>query len=220
MSSPMGSSPACGVSVLPDDFFTSAEVEPVGRWFLSHWDRLHAHRGMSSSGAGAGSDEEDGADSASSSSEEEEEDVEFEDDLEYLRSLDPKECKEQDHYRVLGIPRLRIRATEEQIRKAYRFKVLRHHPDKRRAAGEDIREDDDYFTCITRAFETLGAPAKRRSYDSVDPEFDDDLPELKKGVSEAEFLAAYGPAFERNARWSVKKHVPKLGDERYKKNTV
>ena len=32
----------------------------------------------------------------------------------------------------------------------FRYKVLRHHPDKRRALGEDIREDDDYFTCITK----------------------------------------------------------------------
>jgi DnaJ family protein C protein 2 len=39
-----------------------------------------------------------------------------------------------------------------------RFKVLRHHPDKRRGAGEDIREDDDYFTCITKAFEQVSNP--------------------------------------------------------------
>ncbi len=38
-----------------------------------------------------------------------------------------------------------------------RFKVLRHHPDKRRGAGEDIREDDDYFTCITKAFEQVSS---------------------------------------------------------------
>ena len=44
----------------------------------------------------------------------------------------------------------RWRASDDQIKKAYRFKVLRHHPDKRRAAGEEIREDDDYFTCITK----------------------------------------------------------------------
>lgn len=54
--------------------------------------------------------------------------------------------------------------------------VLRHHPDKRRGAGEEIRDDDDYFTCITKAYEILGDPLKRRSYDSVDPEFDDDVP--------------------------------------------
>ena len=28
--------------------------------------------------------------------------------------------------------------------------VLKHHPDKRKAAGEPIKEgDNDYFTCIT-----------------------------------------------------------------------
>ena len=54
--------------------------------------------------------------------------------------------------------------------------VLRHHPDKRRGAGEEIRDDDDYFTCITKAYEILGDPVKRRSWDSVDPEFDDDIP--------------------------------------------
>jgi DnaJ family protein C protein 2 len=43
-----------------------------------------------------------------------------------------------------------------------RFKVLKHHPDKRRAAGEEIREGDDYFTNITKAFEILGNPVKRR----------------------------------------------------------
>ena len=39
---------------------------------------------------------------------------------------------------------------------------MRHHPDKRRGAGEEIRDDDDYFTCITKAFEQLGTPLKRR----------------------------------------------------------
>lgn len=29
--------------------------------------------------------------------------------------------------------------------------VLKHHPDKRKAAGEQIDEgDNDYFTCITK----------------------------------------------------------------------
>ena len=57
-----------------------------------------------------------------------------------------------------------------------RMMVLRHHPDKRRAAGEEVRDDDDYFTCITKAYEILGDPIKRRSWDSVDPEFDDEVP--------------------------------------------
>lgn len=42
----------------------------------------------------------------------------FEDDILYLRSLDPKEWKEQDHYAVLGIKDLRHRATEDVIKRA------------------------------------------------------------------------------------------------------
>lgn len=49
----------------------------------------------------------------------------------------------------------RIDATEDDIRRAYRKIVLKHHPDKRKALGEEIKTDDDYFTCITRAYETL-----------------------------------------------------------------
>lgn len=47
-------------------------------------------------------------------------------------------------------------ATDDDIRRAYRKIVLKHHPDKRKAQGEEIRQDDDYFTCITKAYETLG----------------------------------------------------------------
>lgn len=45
----------------------------------------------------------------------------FEDDILYLRSLDPKEWKEQDHYAVLGIKDLRYRATEDVIKRACKF---------------------------------------------------------------------------------------------------
>ena len=67
-----------------------------------------------------------------SDSSEDEEDVgddedEFEDDIEFLRSLDPKECKDQDHYRVLGLAKLRIGATDDQIKRAHRYKVNRRN---------------------------------------------------------------------------------------------
>ena len=58
--------------------------------------------------------------SDSESEESEEEDNSFEDNIIYLRSLDPKETKDQDHYKVLGISKLRYKATDEQIKKAYR----------------------------------------------------------------------------------------------------
>ena len=58
--------------------------------------------------------------SDSASDESEEEDDTFEDDIIFLRSLDPKEAKDQDHYKVLGMSKMRYKATDEQIKKAYR----------------------------------------------------------------------------------------------------
>ncbi|KAJ6633152.1 DnaJ like subfamily C member 2, partial [Pseudolycoriella hygida] len=130
----------------------------------------------------------------------------FEIDVEYLRTLDPKEWKDQDHYHVLGLKKLRFNATEDDIRRAYRKIVLKHHPDKRKAQGEEIRQDDDYFTCITKAYETLGNPIKRRSYDSIDPEFDDSLP--SSSDIEKRFYETFSEFFTANARWSEKKNVP------------
>lgn len=141
-----------------------------------------------------------------------EEEVEYEDDVEYLRSLDPKEWKKQDHYKVLGIKNLRYEVSDAIVKTAYRKMVLKHHPDKRKALGEEIRSDDDYFTCITMAYETLGNPVKKRSYDSVDPYFDDNIPsasEIKK-----DFFKVCGYYFDLNSRWSESnKKVPKLGKQ-------
>lgn len=153
-----------------------------------------------------------------SESNEKAEEVTFDDDVEYLRSLDPKDWKNQDHYAVLGMKNLRYKATDDDIKRAYRQKVLKHHPDKRKAQGEEIRSDDDYFTCITKAYEILGTPVKRRSYDSVDPTADDNIPtqaEVKK-----DFYKAFTKIFEMNARWSEKKHVPLLGDDQSSREQV
>lgn len=198
----MVSSPEVTQGILPVGFLVEREVEPVGRWFLNQWDRLHSNRTISHGVLSESSDSEDDT---------EDDDALFEDDLEYLRSLDPKETQEQDHYRVLGLAKLRILATDDQIKKAHRHKVLRHHPDKRKAAGEEIKEDDDYFSCITKAFEVLGNPVTRRSFDSVDPTFDDSVPDTMKKDKE-NFIEVFGPVFERNKRWAVKTPVPLLGD--------
>lgn len=43
------------------------------------------------------------------------------------------------------------------------------------------------------------SPASRRSYDSVDPTFDNDIPGDK--VTAEKFISTFAPVFERNARW-------------------
>ncbi|CAH4032486.1 unnamed protein product [Pieris brassicae] len=147
-----------------------------------------------------------------STSKDKTEEVVFEDNVEYLRSLDPKEWKKQDHYAVLGMKDLRFKASDDDIKRAYRQKVLKHHPDKRKAQGEEVRSDDDYFTCITKAYEILGTPKNRRSFDSVDPTFDDTVP-TASDVKRDGFIKTFSMYFEINARWSEKKNVPLLGDE-------
>jgi len=191
-------------------FIKAVEVEPVGRWFLSHWERLETGRGLSEAAAAQDSESES----------ESEEEPDFEDDLEYLRSLDPKETQDQDHYKVLGLSVLRYKATDNHIKKAYRFKVLRHHPDKRKALGEEIREGDDYFTCITKAFDVLGVPHKRKAYDSVDPTIDDEVPAEFSKTTKKDFYETFGPVFERNGRWSTKKPVAKLGADDLPRDTL
>ena len=59
-----------------------------------------------------------------------------------------------DYYEILGVSK---DATNEQIKKAYRKKALEHHPDR---GG-----DQDEFKKVNEAYQTLGDPQKRSSYD-------------------------------------------------------
>lgn len=129
-----------------------------------------------------------------------------------LLELDPKEWKNQDHYAVLGLSKLRYKATEEQIRVAHRRKVLKHHPDKKANTGDS--NNDAFFKCIQKALEILTHPEKRRQFDSVDPfyvDLEDEVPgpgDLKK---DADFFRLFTPIFEREARFSRVTPVPQLG---------
>nr|XP_057922149.1 dnaJ homolog subfamily C member 2 [Doryrhamphus excisus] len=175
-------------------------VEPVGRWFEAYVKRQN--RNASTSFQELEEEEE---------SSEESDDEEFQlEEHPMLRTLDPKDWKNQDHYAVLGLPHLRYKATQKQIKAAHKAIVLKHHPDKRKAAGEQILEgDNDYFTCITKAIEVLSDPVKRRAFDSVDPTFDNSVPSKSEGKEN--FFQVFASVFERNSRWSTKKHVPRLG---------
>uniref|UniRef100_A0A1Y9H335 Uncharacterized protein n=1 Tax=Anopheles dirus TaxID=7168 RepID=A0A1Y9H335_9DIPT len=133
-------------------------------------------------------------------------------DIDYLKSLDPKDWKNQDHYAVLGLKRMRFEATDEDIKRAYRKIVLKHHPDKRKALGENVKQDDDYFHCITMAYETLGTLKNRRAFDSIDPEFDDALP--SQSEVEKDFFGALQDVFKRNSRWNESRRAaPQLGTD-------
>ncbi|XP_028810682.1 dnaJ homolog subfamily C member 2 [Denticeps clupeoides] len=176
------------------------QIEPVGRWFEAFLKRRT--RNVSASFQELEEEEE-------LSEESEDDELQLE-EFPMLKTLDPKDWKNQDHYAVLGLAHMRYKATQKQIKAAHKAMVLKHHPDKRKAAGEQIVEgDNDYFTCITKAMEILSDPVKRRAFDSVDPTFDNAVPSKAEGKEN--FFDAFGPVFQRNARWSIKKHVAKFG---------
>lgn len=180
---------------------TLCQVEPVGRWFEAFVKRRNRNASASF---------QELEDKKELSEESEDEELQLE-EFPMLKTLDPKDWKNQDHYAVLGLGHVRYKATQRQIKAAHKAMVLKHHPDKRKAAGEPIKEgDNDYFTCITKAYEMLSDPVKRRAFNSVDPTFDNSVP--SKSEAKDCFFEVFSPVFERNSRWSNKKNVPKLGD--------
>ncbi|KAI9098043.1 hypothetical protein DFS34DRAFT_714420 [Phlyctochytrium arcticum] len=127
-----------------------------------------------------------------------------EDEPESARLLksDPLKWKEQDHYAVLGLSKLRYKANDDDIKRAYRRKVLKHHPDKNPDGS------DSFFKCIQKAWEVMSEPTKRKQWDSVDPKFDDSLPSAK---AKGDFFEIYTSVFEKEARFSKTQPVPSLG---------
>ncbi|KAL1925281.1 uncharacterized protein VTP21DRAFT_164 [Calcarisporiella thermophila] len=190
----------------------SRQIEAAGHHFLAHARRILYGRSFS---------EDERLESLRRAQEEmndddEGGDIEEEEETPELLELDPKEWKEQDHYAVLGISKLRYKATPNQIKTAYRRKVLKHHPDKK-AAATGKTDDDSFFKCIQKAYEILSHPERRRQYDSVDRGVEDTLPPLK---AKGDFFPLYRPVFEREARFSRRLPVPSLGDDNTSREDV
>lgn len=73
-----------------------------------------------------------------------------------------------------------------------RKKALEHHPDK--TGGHD----DTMFKAVNKAFEVLSDERKKRAYDSMDAEFEDEVPNVSS-MDPAKFFEVFGPIFQR---WS------------------
>ncbi|KAF9187709.1 hypothetical protein BGZ50_001770 [Haplosporangium sp. Z 11] len=190
------------------------KIEPVGPQYLAHARRKVFNRTFSE-------DEEHMKETAAAAAaaaqlaDDAENTHEFEIEPDHKDDLkrDAKDWKTQDHYRMLGLGKIRWRATRGMIKKAHRTKVLVHHPDKKSGAtGGGSHDDDSYFKCLQKAYEILSDPIKRRQYDSVDPIPEENYSALKEGAH-LPFIEAWRPVFEREARFSVKdrKEIPDIG---------
>ena len=126
------------------------------------------------------------------------------------RGKKKKKRRGEDLYALLGLGDQRWLATEKDIKKAYQRTALKAHPDKAGAGKSEAEREaiSEKFKAIQAAYETLCDPERRREFDSTDV-FDDSLPSDLAGGGD--FFAVFGPAFRRQARWSVSKKVPDLG---------
>jgi curved DNA-binding protein len=66
----------------------------------------------------------------------------------------------KDYYKILGVDK---KASQEEIKKAYRKLAVKYHPDKN--PGDKIAEEK--FKEITEANEVLSDPEKRKKYDTL-----------------------------------------------------
>ncbi|KAI9745082.1 MAG: hypothetical protein M1818_001360 [Claussenomyces sp. TS43310] len=189
---------------------TQRSIEPVGPHFLAHARRARHKRTFSE-------DDRIQAQQAVKKVEDDDDGDISEPEDPMMLSRDAKDWKGQDHYAVLGLSKYRHKATEEQIKRAHRKKVLRHHPDKKAAAGST--EDDNFFKCIQKATEILLDPVKRRQFDSVD-EHADVEPPSKKQAQGNKFYKLWGNVFKAEGRFSRVQPVPKFGDEKSAKEEV
>jgi molecular chaperone DnaJ len=66
-------------------------------------------------------------------------------------------ARADDYYKVLGVDK---KASQDDIKKAYRRLARRYHPDTNKDAGAE-----DRFKRISEAYDVLGDPDKRKKYD-------------------------------------------------------
>lgn len=188
-------------SVKPFSAPVRRPIEPVGRYFLAHATRTQRGHTWSEY------EKLEAQKNVKQIEENNDDDLGDEQQSAELLAHDPREWKSADLYAVLGLSHLRWRATEDQIRRAHRKQVLKHHPDKKSAAGG--LDQDDFFKIIQKAFEIMMDPLKRLQFDSVDVNATVSPPAPK---TEYDFFEAWGPVFETEAHFSKKQPVPLLGN--------
>lgn len=85
----------------------------------------------------------------------------------------------RDYYDILGAPK---NASQDQIKKAYREQVLKHHPDVSKDPKSEAKMRE-----LNEAYAVLGDPDKRRQYDAYGPE------QFGRTFSEEDIFRGFNP---------------------------
>lgn len=113
-----------------------------------------------------------------------------------------KETGSTNHYEILGVPK---NATESEIKRAFRKKASKAHPDKEGGSSEKM-------AALNKAWMCLGDPQKRIRYDQTGDEGDGPSPEQKgQGILvsffNAELENGSGKNITDKVRKALKKHI-------------
>jgi DnaJ-class molecular chaperone len=74
-----------------------------------------------------------------------------------------KAAAKKDYYKILGVEK---KATEDEIKRAYKKLALKWHPDRNQNGDEDeMKKADKMFKDINEAYSVLSDPEKRQRFD-------------------------------------------------------
>jgi len=73
-----------------------------------------------------------------------------------------KEAAKKDYYKILGVD---TKASDDEIKKAYRKLALKWHPDRNQGDEDERKKADKMFKDINEAYSVLSDPDKRKRFD-------------------------------------------------------
>ena len=73
-----------------------------------------------------------------------------------------QKASKKDYYKILGVDK---KASQAEIKKAYRKLALKYHPDKNIGSEEEKKQAEKKFKDISEAYSTIGDEEKRKKYD-------------------------------------------------------
>jgi DnaJ-class molecular chaperone len=101
----------------------------------------------------------------------------------------------KDYYKVLGVSK---EATTDEIKKAFRKLARKYHPD----VNPGDKKAEEKFKEINEAYEVLSDPDKRRKYDTLGPNWQEQFGPQFNRRSYANAYRTSPPEFDSNSGFS------------------